>query len=73
MIRKLLCWLGYHDYIDCCNDGKCFARYGFINGDCYNCPYGHGHNIICKYCGKELIYNEKFKIEDWYDVERKDK
>lgn len=25
---------------------------GVIRGDCYNCPYGHGQNIICKHCGK---------------------
>ena len=54
MIRRLLCWLGFHDFIDCCNDGKCFLKSGFVSGDCYNCQYGHGHNVICKYCGKEL-------------------
>ena len=54
MIRRLLCWLGFHDFIDCCNDGKCSLKGGFVSGDCYNCEYGHGHNIICRYCGKEL-------------------
>lgn len=54
MIRRLMCLLGFHDFIDCCNDGKCFKAGGFVNGDCYNCEYGHGHNIICRYCGKEL-------------------
>lgn len=52
MIRKLLCWLGFHLYKDCCEDGICKASENKINGDCYNCPYGHGQNIICKHCGK---------------------
>ena len=52
MIRKLLCWLGFHNYIDCCNDGKCSVSTGMISGDCYNCPYGHNQNVICIHCGK---------------------
>lgn len=48
MIRRLLCWLGFHEWFDGCDlcreRGQC--------DDCYNCEFGHGKNICCKCCGK---------------------
>ena len=52
MIRRLLCLLGFHKFKDMCCDGYCDFAEGVIRGDCYNCPYGHGQNIICINCGK---------------------
>ena len=51
MIRKFLCWLGYHEWKDMCCDGFCDIAEGVIRGDCYTCPYGHKQNIVCKHCG----------------------
>lgn len=51
MWQKIKCWLGWHEWKDCCEDGHCVLSKGVCD-DCYNCPYGHGQNIICKHCGK---------------------
>lgn len=62
MWQKIKCWLGWHEWKDMCCDGYCDLAEGVVRGDCYNCPYGHEQNIICKYCGKvkmkRSVYSE---------------
>lgn len=50
MIRRLLCWIGWHEWVvkDCCfcqNLEKC--AWGTIIGK--RCPY---EPLKCKHCGK---------------------
>lgn len=62
MWQKIKCWLGRHEWKDMCCDGYCDFAEGVIRGDCYNCPYGHEQNIVCKHCGKiKMIENIKKK------------
>lgn len=45
MIRRILCWLGLHDYIGFCarhKENKC----------CQNCKICKYDRIICANCGK---------------------
>lgn len=51
MIRRLLCWLGFHKWYTLvkCNRPvmhKCYRAY------CDNCPYIKNLKTICEHCGK---------------------
>ena len=54
MIRKLLCWLGFHewnvDYTDCCT----YPNKGCAGKHCNKCEYFKKKYkvIYCKHCGK---------------------
>lgn len=51
MIRKLLCWLGYHDWytITKCTKPK---DYRCLNGYCDGCQYLKDLKTVCLVCGK---------------------
>ena len=50
MIRKLLCWLGFHELISCCDYCCKFIE----DADCGKCSYFMFEDTvkICKHCGK---------------------
>lgn len=48
MLRKLLCWLGWHEWDWICTIEYC--KVGLIyEVDCFKCPF---YKKICKHCGK---------------------
>ena len=51
MIRKLMCWLGWHEYKKACTiwktKGACYMWR--IKSACSKCEY---YKPICKHCGK---------------------
>ena len=52
MIRKLLCWLGWHEWEQRCTQPKSFchrAIFDFWYADCDGCKY---KQIYCKCCRK---------------------
>ena len=52
MIRKLMCWLGKHEYIKACTiwktKGACY-KWMRLDIPCNECKY---QKPICKHCGK---------------------
>lgn len=48
MIRKLLCLLGLHEFMDCCDYCEMFID----NADCAKCSYFLFRKKVCKHCGK---------------------
>lgn len=48
MIRKLLCWLGKHEFMDCCDYCERFID----NADCAKCSYFLFRKKVCKHCEK---------------------
>lgn len=48
MIRRLLCWLGFHEWEHCCD----YCQRENKDLDCVdNCNFPL-HNFICKHCRK---------------------
>jgi len=48
MIRRLLCWIGWHEYINCCE----YCKENIEKADCAKCKYFMFPVNICKHCGK---------------------
>ena len=52
MIRKLLCWLGFHSYVyDCTLPEMSYNLAKNIRCD-WHCWYCKAHKKVCKYCKK---------------------
>lgn len=52
MIRKLLCWLGFHSYVyDCTLPEMSYNLAKNIRCD-WLCWYCKAHKKVCKYCKK---------------------
>ena len=54
MIRKLLCWLGWHEWTCICRmfrENKYCNWYRSDKNTCSNCHH-RGSEQVCKHCGK---------------------
>ena len=48
MIRKLLCWLGFHEWVDCCT----YCEEIIEDADCECCEFFLFPKGVCIHCGR---------------------